>query len=251
VENNPITSTDPDGHACQNGSSNCPSDEAKNDQEDSKKAKDDAAIRAHAKELLDQAWGALTTGVQFGGGFVKGVVASASWGSIESADPQPTDTPAERAGEIAGNATVGGVGISLAVNGGGAAAGTVWACLGGATCAIPATAAAAAALGTAMAGGAAKEAAALITTPIESRRQGDFTPGTKDEIDTQNAQRHGGQNACDRCGKPVQKIANKKGVPTPNNQLQRHHKKWLSNGGKSTSKNAEVLCPPCHISEHR
>lgn len=181
VENNPVTGTDPDGHSdggslnggyC-SGDANC--SDAKNDRHDSDKAKE------HAKELLDQAWGALTAGVQFGGGYVKGVVASASWGSIESANPQPTDTPAERAGEIAGNATVGGVGVDLANTGGGVALTTLPACASGAGCAIPLVAAGGAALGTYMAGGAAREAAALVTTPLQMAEHKKARPSAEEK----------------------------------------------------------------------
>jgi HNH endonuclease len=89
-----------------------------------------------------------------------------------------------------------------------------------------------------------------------SKRVGDWSGSTKNEIDAANAERHGGSNACDNCGRSVEKVANNKGVPTPENQLQRHHKESLREGqppgqrGPSTPENAEVLCPGCHQERH-
>lgn len=83
------------------------------------------------------------------------------------------------------------------------------------------------------------------------RRYGDWSGKVKKQIDSRNAEANGGQNACERCGKPVDKIQNQKGVRTPDNQLQRHHKIPLGQDGPSTVDNGEILCPPCHIAEHQ
>lgn len=98
---------------------------------------------------------------------------------------------------------------------------------------------------------AAKEKAAEKGSRGSRKRENDFTGKTKDEIDAENAARHEGQNACDRCEKPLVKVGNKKGEPTPPDQLQRHHRKPLGKGGPSTTENAEVLCPGCHKDQHK
>jgi hypothetical protein len=43
----------------------------------------------------------------------------------------------------------------------------------------------------------------------------------------------------------------KPGVKTPNNQLQRHHKKAASKGGSDKPRNGEILCPSCHKEKHK
>jgi hypothetical protein len=100
--------------------------------------------------------------------------------------------------------------------------------------------------------GALNLSAGLVT--MMGRRSGDFSKATKAEIDARNAEQHGGSAACDGCEKPLEKVGNQKGVPTPDNQLQRHHKVPLRNtegpAGPSTSANAEVLCPDCHKGRH-
>jgi RHS repeat-associated protein len=92
---------------------------------------------------------------------------------------------------------------------------------------------------------------------LSKKRGGDWTAGTKKEIDAANADRHGGSYGCDNCGKTLEKVGNKKGVPTPDNQLQRHHKEPLRQGqppgkrGPSITENSEVLCPGCHKEVHQ
>lgn len=87
-------------------------------------------------------------------------------------------------------------------------------------------------------------------TTVE-RRANDFTSGEKKKIDARNAEQNGGVNKCENCGRQVEKIQNKPGQPTPPNQLQRHHKKPAAQGGPGKADNGKVVCPECHIEEHR
>ncbi len=87
-------------------------------------------------------------------------------------------------------------------------------------------------------------------TTVE-RRANDFTSGEKKKIDVRNADQNGGANKCESCGRQVEKIQNKPGVPTPPNQLQRHHKKPAAKGGPGKADNGKVVCPECHVEEHR
>ncbi len=87
-------------------------------------------------------------------------------------------------------------------------------------------------------------------TTVE-RRANDFTSGEKKKIDARNAEQNGGVNKCENCGRQVEKIQNKPGQPTPPNQLQRHHKKPAAKGGPGKADNGKVVCPECHIEEHR
>jgi hypothetical protein len=83
-----------------------------------------------------------------------------------------------------------------------------------------------------------------------SRPGKDFTPAGKRTIDAANAAKNGGKNACTKCGNDVRKQANKKGQPTPKDQLQRHHVVPKSQNGSGTPDNGQILCPECHIGEH-
>ena len=83
-----------------------------------------------------------------------------------------------------------------------------------------------------------------------SRPGQDFTPAGKRTIDQTNAAQNGGDNKCTNCKKKVRKVANKKGEPTPDDQLQRHHIDPKSEGGSGTPENGEVLCPECHQDVH-
>jgi RHS repeat-associated protein len=83
-----------------------------------------------------------------------------------------------------------------------------------------------------------------------SRPGQDFTRAGKRTIDKTNAANHGGDNKCDECKKKVRKVANEKGKPTPDDQLQRHHIDPKANGGSGTPENGQVLCPDCHQAEH-
>ena len=82
------------------------------------------------------------------------------------------------------------------------------------------------------------------------RRVGDFTRAEKKAAKSESAAKNGGQMACEDCGKPVENIASKKGVPTPDNQAQVHHDPAIKDGGGRDSK-AVVLCPPCHNGRHK
>jgi len=185
---------------------------------------------------LEDSWDVLV-------GVGRGIASSLTYGYIGA--PGSSDSLASRTGQGIGTAMVGSTGVDLTIGGTGAGLVTSPTVIGAAA------GAAVAGVGVAVSAGAAKNAAALFTAPIESRRQGDYTSGTKKVIDAQNAEQHGGQNACDNCGKPLEKVQNKKGVPTPDNQLQRHHKNPLGQGGPSTPANTKVLCPPCHIKEYQ
>jgi RHS repeat-associated protein len=85
---------------------------------------------------------------------------------------------------------------------------------------------------------------------IFTKRKGDYSTSEKSAIDKENAAKNNGVNRCDECGREVEKIQSKKGVKTPDNQLQRHHRKKLSDGGASKKSNTDVLCKPCHDQKH-
>jgi len=84
-----------------------------------------------------------------------------------------------------------------------------------------------------------------------AKRVGDFTPSDKEQLDQDNANKNGGQNKCTECGRDVQKVQNKKGEPTPGNQLQRHHDPMLSKGGHSKSPKNRIVCKDCHVKIHK
>jgi len=85
-----------------------------------------------------------------------------------------------------------------------------------------------------------------------SRPGQDFTPAGKKTIDQTNAAQNGGENRCNNCKKKLRKVKNKKGEPTPDDQLQRHHiqPKAGDPPGSGTPENADVLCPECHQDVH-
>lgn len=85
-----------------------------------------------------------------------------------------------------------------------------------------------------------------------SRPGQDFTRAGKRTIDQTNAAQNGGENKCNNCKKKVKRQANKKGSPTPDDQLQRHHiqPKAGDPPGSGTPENGEVLCPECHQEVH-
>jgi hypothetical protein len=59
-------------------------------------------------------------------------------------------------------------------------------------------------------------------------------------------------NKCTNCSQEVQKVQNKKGEPTPGNQLQRHHDPPLSKRSPGTkSPDDRILCKDCHVQEHK
>jgi len=78
-----------------------------------------------------------------------------------------------------------------------------------------------------------------------------FTKAGKREIDSANATANKGQTKCVGCNNDVNSQANKKGQPTPADQLQRHHKTPKSKGGSGTPENGEIRCPACHKDVHK
>jgi RHS repeat-associated protein len=109
--------------------------------------------------------------------------------------------------------------------------------------------------GTAVAGVGLKNLAGAALDPQDNstfeRRANDFSSAEKNRIDSRNASQNGGVNKCEGCGQQVVKVQSQKGVATPSNQMQRHHKKLASQGGPGKAENAEVLCKDCHVEKHR
>jgi len=80
----------------------------------------------------------------------------------------------------------------------------------------------------------------------DDKREGkDFSPAEKKKIDSRD------RGACADCGREVEGIQNKRGVPTPENQRQRHHVKPKADQGQGRSENGVTLCPACHKERHR
>jgi len=73
----------------------------------------------------------------------------------------------------------------------------------------------------------------------------DFTPADKRKIDSKTS------GNCADCGRETESIQNKRGVPTPANQRQRHHDPPKSQGGTRDSEKNVLLCPGCHKERHR
>jgi pyocin large subunit-like protein len=96
---------------------------------------------------------------------------------------------------------------------------------------------------------------AKLNTKVEKTASGarveDFTPKQLQGAKAENAAANGGTMTCTDCAKPLQSIANQKGVPTPANQAQVHHDPPISKGGTRESSKAVVLCPACHQDRHR
>ncbi len=88
----------------------------------------------------------------------------------------------------------------------------------------------------------------VAKTP-SGKRVGDFTASQKATARRENAARNGGQLTCTDCGKPVERVANQKGTPTPPNQAQVHHDPPIHQGGGRHSVPV-LLCPECHIERH-
>lgn len=82
-----------------------------------------------------------------------------------------------------------------------------------------------------------------------ARKAGDFTRTQKNSAKSANASENGGKMSCTDCGKPLENVANQKGVPTPDNQAQVHHDPAISQGGGRHS-TPVVLCPTCHGQRH-
>ena len=79
----------------------------------------------------------------------------------------------------------------------------------------------------------------------EKREGKDFSPAEKKKIDSRDI------GACQDCGRAVEGIQNKRGVPTPENQRQRHHVTPKVDGGEGRASNGVTLCPGCHKERHR
>jgi len=158
------------------------------------------------------------------------------------------NTTAGQVGAAVGDAVATGTGAAEVVLGSGdEVAGTVLDATGvGALVGVPANVVSAAVIahGTVTAGEG-------LVHLARAARVGDFTRGEKKQIDAANAGRNEGTNACDGCGKPVRKAASEKGVPTPGDQLQRHHDPPLSTGASKNPNTAKVFCPDCHRWWHR
>ncbi|MEY3995660.1 MAG: hypothetical protein RL344_3 [Pseudomonadota bacterium] len=92
-------------------------------------------------------------------------------------------------------------------------------------------------------------AAGRVVKTDSGKRVGDFTPAQKTFAKEKNAAENGGNMACKDCGRGVENIASKRGVPTPNNQAQVHHDPAIKDGGGRHSE-AIVLCPLCHQDRH-
>jgi len=102
-----------------------------------------------------------------------------------------------------------------------------------------------------MAGGAAKEAATLITTPIESRRQGDFTLVRKTRSILKMPNVTVGRMHATGVGNQFRKSQIKKAYLHRITNFSVITRSGLAMAARVTPGNAEVLCPPCHIAEHR
>jgi hypothetical protein len=87
--------------------------------------------------------------------------------------------------------------------------------------------------------------AGRVVKTASGKRVGDFTKAEKTLAKERSAAENGGNMACKDCGRGVENIASKKGVPTPNNQAQIHHHPAIKDGGGRHSE-AIVLCPSCH-----
>jgi RHS repeat-associated protein len=79
----------------------------------------------------------------------------------------------------------------------------------------------------------------------EKTESQDFTPSDKRKIDAKTGGR------CADCGRDTMPVQNKKGVPTPSDQRQRHHDKPKKDGGTRDVRNGVPLCPECHKERHR
>jgi RHS repeat-associated protein len=98
--------------------------------------------------------------------------------------------------------------------------------------------------------GAISEVKDKVEKTASGRRVGDFTRAEKKAAKSANADANDGAMTCVDCGKPLENIQSKKGVPTPDNQAQIHHDPAIKDGGGRHSE-AVVLCPPCHVERHR
>jgi len=187
--------------------------------------------------------------------FVGGFINAYSSDNLAGAGRVQQDSTAGQSGAAAGDAvaTVQG-GLEMAGGAGGEIGGLVLDSTGAlAFIGIPANVASAGLIahGAVTAGtGAENLVKDAVNAPMQSRA-GDLTSSEKAQMDLENANSNGGQNRCTECGQDVQKVQNKKGQPTPRNQLQRHHDPLLSQGGHSKSPKNRIVCLNCHVKIHK
>jgi uncharacterized protein RhaS with RHS repeats len=89
----------------------------------------------------------------------------------------------------------------------------------------------------------------VVAKTPSGKRVGDFTPAQRKAAKVKSAKDNNGTMACKDCDKPLENIANEKGVPTPPNQAQVHHDPAIVEGGGQHS-TPVVLCPECHKARH-
>lgn len=93
------------------------------------------------------------------------------------------------------------------------------------------------------------------TTKVEKTASGkwveDFTPKDLKGAKAENATANGGAMACTDCGRSLESIGSKSGVPTPANQAQVHHEPAISKGGTRATSEKVVVCPECHKARHK
>jgi RHS repeat-associated protein len=130
--NNPLTTVDLDGH------------------------------KGWRERLSEAASAVASAAADIGDGVVRGMAASLSWGTAPGSGPSSNDSLLNRAGQVLGTAIVGGTGTSSMTLGGAAIVGT------GGTAALTGVPEVAIVGGATMAVGAAKNAVAIVTTPIKS-----------------------------------------------------------------------------------
>lgn len=77
-----------------------------------------------------------------------------------------------------------------------------------------------------------------------------FTPRTKAEIDSENADKYGGINKCEYCNIEVEPgRKSQRGVTPPPNERQRDHIIPKSQGGDGTLANGQILCRECNLNK--
>ena len=90
----------------------------------------------------------------------------------------------------------------------------------------------------------------VVEKTASGKRVEDYTKKQRDAAKAENAADHGGTMGCTDCGKPLENIANTKGVKTPDNQAQVHHDPAIKDGGTKADSQPVVLCPDCHKQRH-
>ena len=84
--------------------------------------------------------------------------------------------------------------------------------------------------------------------PLAQGRAGkNFTPKGKRQVKARNAEKHGGKNKCENCGKrTVRPRKTVKGAKRPPRETQVDHVEPKSKGGSGTPDNGQVLCRTCN-----